>query len=45
MLRGTGLQGVVDSIWLPVAAGLTLLAFFSFQRSLQSGGPSPPSPS
>jgi hypothetical protein len=34
-----GLSGVLESVWLPVAAGLTVLAFFSFQRSLQSGRP------
>lgn len=34
-----GLAGVLGSVWLPVAAGLTVLAFFAFQRSLQSGRP------
>lgn len=34
-----GLAGVLGSVWLPTAAGLTVLAFFAFQRSLQSGRP------
>ena len=34
-----GLGAVMGSVWLPVAAGLTVLAFFAFQRSLQSGRP------
>jgi hypothetical protein len=34
-----GLDAVLGSVWLPVAAGLTVLAFFAFQRSLQSGRP------
>ena len=38
-LRPAGLGAVLGSVWLPVAAGLTVLAFFAFQRSLQSGRP------
>jgi hypothetical protein len=34
-----GLGGILGSLWLPVAAALTVLAFFAFQRSLQSGQP------
>jgi hypothetical protein len=34
-----GSAAVFRSVWLPVAAALTVLAFFAFQRSLQSGRP------
>jgi hypothetical protein len=34
-----GVSGVLGSVWLPAAAVLTVLAFFAFQRSLQSGQP------